>query len=67
MRLSSSLTSCQWEHLVELHDAFSSDIKEEIELDALIGKVLEAPGKEPLPKDLIKEIKGMIHNKKNCN
>lgn len=64
MRLSSSLASYQWEHLTNLYDTFSDGTEEETELNDLIGRVLDAPGKEPLSKGLRREIKQHVQNKK---
>lgn len=63
MRLSSSLASQQWENLANLYDDFTGGTEEEVKLHDLIGRVLDAPGKEPLSKELRKEIEKTVHNK----
>lgn len=63
MRLSSSLTSLQWANLTKLYDDFAGGTEEEVKLHELVGRVLDATGKEPLSKALRNEIKRIVHNK----
>ena len=67
MRLSSSLASYQWKHLIKLYDDFTGGTEEEVKLHDLIGRVLDAPGKEPLSKELRREIKQHVQNKKDMD
>lgn len=62
MRLTASLTSCQWKHLIDLYDTFEGGTEEEVKLNDLIGEILDAPGKEPLSKKLRNDIKRLVHN-----